>query len=498
MSKANANKQVYYVEKLHSKLTQPLDGCHSELMQIIDTQFCTVWKANTCRAYLNSLRMFVKYLMTSTEHRQLHDCSSLLKLLTIIAQLRSRLYNHFVKERITKRKVQSIEDNGGVNPADFQGYFMSDHVNNTKTLLQQKDDVIVTKKKHTAVRNFIMMCIAMKNPHRTGTLMNMAINEVKDAKERLKNGCNVILISNHKTSNCYGPAEVICDTDLYSYLTVYVQQFRPATEVPQCFVTWPGQPMDHSIVIQALSSELGHAGIEKRLVLFQNKYNKQYMECIMSCFRMTCTQLRHVAATLVSALLPEDAPMLAKFMCHSSAVQQASYNEMLQTSQSVRMSKIIGKILLNKDILPSDLAQAELGMYSKTTFSISFIEYLMCLMFFAEMPGFNINKITAMAPVSSQQSGINESEPAKELASDNLYAFPTNITVSQKCSKVPTNEINWLARHVKCKAQNKLPALRELFATDSLFQCFVKRKWPNIRQELRLRRVRDLLRKYQK
>ena len=52
---------------------------------------------------------------------------------------------------------------------------------------------------------------------------------------------------------------------------------------------------------------------------------------------------------------------MAKYMCHSSSVQQAMYNEMIGTTKSVRLSNIIGKMLTNKTITHEDLTEAEFG-----------------------------------------------------------------------------------------------------------------------------------------
>ena len=78
--------------------------------------------------------------------------------------------------------------------------------------------------------------------------------------------------------------------------------------------------------------------------------------------RITCTQIRHLVVTLISAVLPEEAPKLASFMCHTSNQQQETYNDMLTCGSNVRMSNIVTKVLCNGDLREEDLDEAKLGM----------------------------------------------------------------------------------------------------------------------------------------
>ena len=81
----------------------------------------------------------------------------------------------------------------------------------------------------------------------------------------------------------------------------------------------------------------------------------------MAYFRLSCNRLRHLVATIICAVSPEDAPKLAKFMCHSVEQQQNTYKDLLTTSDSVRMSTIVSKILSNDKLEPTDFDDAELG-----------------------------------------------------------------------------------------------------------------------------------------
>ena len=79
--------------------------------------------------------------------------------------------------------------------------------------------------------------------------------------------------------------------------------------------------------------------------------------------RLTSTRLRHLAATVVSALLPKDDQHdLAKLMLHSPSMQQATYNDLVQTFKNIRMSKLLYKFLTEVPITEQDLKKAEYGI----------------------------------------------------------------------------------------------------------------------------------------
>ena len=60
---------------------------------------------------------------------------------------------------------------------------------------------------------------------------------------------------------------VIVDEEVYKQLEVYRDELRPQSDSEEFFLSWTGKPIDSSIVINALSSKLLRAGIEKKWVL---------------------------------------------------------------------------------------------------------------------------------------------------------------------------------------------------------------------------------------
>ena len=79
-------------------------------------------------------------------------------------------------------------------------------------------------------------------------------------------------------------------------------------------------------------------------------------------FRFTSTELRKLAATLVSSVLPkEDRADLSNLMLHSEHTQQASYNQLQSSLKNIRISNILYKILTGRTITGEDMKEKEDG-----------------------------------------------------------------------------------------------------------------------------------------
>ena len=97
-----------------------------------------------------------------------------------------------------------------------------------------------------------------------------------------------MVVAQHKTSAKYGPATLVM-SKLYAQMESYIKYFWPSavsteTHPKNLFINWGGSSMDPRSVMHALTTVLGHTGIEKRL---------------------TCNPIHHLAFTLLSGLLSE-------------------------------------------------------------------------------------------------------------------------------------------------------------------------------------------------
>lgn len=129
------------------------------------------------------------------------------------------------------------------------------------------------------------------------------------------------------------------------------------------------------------------------------------------------TKIRHMAATLVSGLLPdEDKRDLARLMQHSSKTQQNTYNNCMATNRSIRMSKILRSICTSSKIESSDLEPAQFGTcYCCFFFTLHSpyhkINIFSMIKFFTEVPGYDIGRVqveTSSAQTSSSDTFVKK------------------------------------------------------------------------------------------
>ena len=73
-------------------------------------------------------------------------------------------------------------------------------------------------------------------------------------------------------------------------------------------------------------------------------------------------KIRHLSATLVSALLPSsDCKQLANFMMHSEKVQQKKHTTTVSDGAEVRISEILKKLLCGQHVTDEDIREADPG-----------------------------------------------------------------------------------------------------------------------------------------
>ena len=321
-----------------------------DLADIIDRKLYKEWQPNTVRAYLNSLRLFIRFL----NHMTLLNISEFDYNVTMLTALDDQCVTWMRSLSKAYRKSKggkSANQEGYINPSDLQAYMQSTRAGQAVSLLTSVPRDDVTMAEHTLARNYLIFCLAMANCQRTGCLTNLTLQEFADGREQVRRGDHIVMVAHHKTSTKYGPATLVVRKELYSQIESYIKHFRPSAISPDShpkdlFVNWGGSSMDASSVIHALRTELGHAGVEKKL---------------------TCTAIRHLAVTLLSGLLPErDLKDLSGLMTHSRAVAEGTYNDAIKGARMARISNITRKVLTQQSLSANDLAEAVNGNWNKS------------------------------------------------------------------------------------------------------------------------------------
>ena len=61
---------------------------------------------------------------------------------------------------------------------------------------------------HTIVRNYLIISVLVSNPHRSGCIINMTLEEFQKGGTRIVDDYNDILVYQHKTKAKFGPGKV--------------------------------------------------------------------------------------------------------------------------------------------------------------------------------------------------------------------------------------------------------------------------------------------------
>ena len=257
-----ANKHAQQAQYILGQLFQSLDGCTSEVSELIDKKRKEgSWSNNTCRSYLNSLRLYTIYIWHLTALGQLNEFNyDLNKLSSFLCSIKT--WSQSLVKKVRRDNKDSIKMNKSsiVNPEDIANYLTGSRANAALDLLATPQPC--SMKIHSTVRNYLLLQISLSNANRSGCLINIMKKDLIDAA--CKSDSFILLVKEHKTANTYGCAELVVEQKLYSHLLTYVSKYRPQSSHNNLFLSWTGQPMDSGIICHALSTELSHVGIEKR------------------------------------------------------------------------------------------------------------------------------------------------------------------------------------------------------------------------------------------
>lgn len=278
---AMVERHVNACRHVLSQLTSSIGtlSCVTELVELLDLKLKnSLWAPNTCRTYVGSLMLFVKFLQKMRQMSRDAYTNFNVEALLILRESARNWCNSFSKLNNIKRqeKLRSMTENDIINPDDIKHY-LNKSDNRIVLLKNVGEHTITSRSMHSKLRNYLMFNIAIANANRTGCLLNMTQLELNKAEIRM--GQHVIQVHDHKTYSTHGPADLILKQDLYSFIQQYVQFVRPASNSSKVFVTWSGNAMTAGTVVHALSTELAYAGVAKRCVCYILHSNFYFRLC---------------------------------------------------------------------------------------------------------------------------------------------------------------------------------------------------------------------------
>lgn len=274
----------------------------------------------TTQSYLMSLRHFYSFALTEELNADL-DISK--EDIIALKEKVSRRSSSFAKS-CSKRHWHKMETDRQllIMPEQMKEFERSKAKRHAVCLLGQLSG-------HKPLRYLLLVQITVDNASRAGALANMKLSELESAHKQ--GGDFVVTIKVHKTIVTHGPARIVLNAKLHSWMQIFVAQVCPAacksSNNDKCvLLSWTGEPLASSQINKALKS------IWKKADLHGTP---------------SFTLFRKSAVTGVHSLKDssELKGNLADLMAHNSGIAQKYYSLHEKSPSSVKASKKLRKVM---------------------------------------------------------------------------------------------------------------------------------------------------------
>ena len=221
-----------------------------------------------------SVRHFFTYVISGEAPEIMVD-----KTVAISSRERLRRWSGSYRKECNKNQWEKREEDLKriVTPALVEKFEKSEAARDAIILLGRlagAENIEVTQRRYTLVRDFLMAEISIDNANRAGVLSNMMVREFQTAK-LTNDDCYVVKVMNHKTVACKGPANVVLSKKLYSWMDIYLKKLRSALSDYHCsqfFLSWNGKNLESNQIGKALKSIFKKANIE--ILISSNDFRK--------------------------------------------------------------------------------------------------------------------------------------------------------------------------------------------------------------------------------
>ncbi|XP_068689985.1 uncharacterized protein [Montipora foliosa] len=225
--------------------------------------------AETIKSYLTSLQHFYSFLLSEKPKEITASCE-------LISQLREKMrrWSTSYKRSSLKRKWERREEDRveAITAEKIEAFEKSQISRDAIILLGKlsgKHSVDIAQQQYTLLRDFLLIQISIDNANRAGVLANMTLREFKRG---YKEGDRfVINVMNHKTFHVHGPALIVLTSNLYNWMSIFVQEVRSkvpgvgAGEDQPLFPSFNGTKLQSSQINKAIKSVWKKAGVGGRI-----------------------------------------------------------------------------------------------------------------------------------------------------------------------------------------------------------------------------------------
>jgi site-specific recombinase XerD len=279
----------------------------------------------TVKSYLSSLRHWFSYIvaeesdrLTVEEKQQIQQVSDRV----------SRWIGSYRKEGALKHLEKMDADLGKlITPEKVAMFDRSEPALLAIKILGGMNDgasKIVTQSDYTTTRDFLLTQIIIANANRSGVLANMTVNDFFAA--RVVDDNHVVSVANHKTAFAYGPAKIVLNPSLFSWMTIFVKYVRCQVrgKTSFLFLSWNGENMESGQITRSVQSVWKKAGLGSDI---------------------TCTLMRKSAVSSVHQSCPAEKDRLADLMCHTTQTASKCYRLVQRQQTSVAASKVLTQLM---------------------------------------------------------------------------------------------------------------------------------------------------------
>ena len=293
------------------------------------------YEVGTIKSYLMSLRHFFSFLLSSKPAEMDFSADDVKA-----AREKVQMWSTSYRRESSVRKWQKLEEDfqNRLTTTNIKKFEKSEAVREAIKVLGKHSDVtettVVTQSSYTLVRDFLFAQIFTDNANRPGTLSGMKMEEYRRARK--EDGDYVIYVMDHKTAHVYGPAIIVLNQKLMSWLSIFVEVMRAqitTSKTGHVFLTWNAQSMISGQITRAIQSVFKKAEINQKI---------------------TSTSFRKAAVTKVHTQEPELSGKLAGLMAHRETTARKYYLLSDKSKASVEASRKLGKLMRTNDSSESE------------------------------------------------------------------------------------------------------------------------------------------------
>lgn len=175
------------------------------------------------------------------------------------------------KRELSERRWQKLEDMiNRLTPANIRAFERSQTAKEAVKIIGEHSDTtrttVMSQQSYTLVRDFLFTQIFIENANRPGVLASMTVVDYRKMTE--KDGRYIIAVMRHKTSHVHGPVNIVLNSNLKSWLAIFVEVMRPqiaSATSGNVFLSWNGNAMISGHITKAVQSVFKKSGVDVKV-----------------------------------------------------------------------------------------------------------------------------------------------------------------------------------------------------------------------------------------